>query len=106
MNYENNEREAGGKMTKYWVIAPYEANLPAFEKVWQFDLVNGVISIGWQELGDISTLDKDELRDRYQEKFAGASPGTITRTVNMLWNFFHGIKEGDIVLARKGTKKL
>lgn len=93
-------------MSRYWVIAPYEVNLPAFEKVWQFDLANGVISIGWHELGDISALDKDELRAAYQEKYSGTNPGSITRTVNMLWNFYHEISEGDIVLARKGTKKL
>jgi hypothetical protein len=33
-------------MTQYWVIAPYEANLPAFEKVWQFDLTQGTSLAG------------------------------------------------------------
>ena len=28
-------------MSRFWVIAPYEANLPAFDIVWQFDLANG-----------------------------------------------------------------
>jgi restriction system protein len=93
-------------MTRYWVIAPFESNLPMFERVWQFDLANGVISIGWHELGDVSSLTKDELRTKYEEKFGSTNPGTVTKTVNMLCNFFHEIKEGDIVLARKGTKKL
>ncbi len=94
-------------MTRYWVIAPYEATVPTtFEKVWQFDLTNGVISIGWHELGDISSFDKDQIRATCEEKYGGANPGTVTKIVNMLWNFFHEIKDGDMVVARRGTKKL
>ena len=51
-------------MTRYWVIAPTKSNPPElFEKVWQFDLSNGLISIGWRELGDVSKMSKDTLSD-------------------------------------------
>ncbi len=94
-------------MTRYWVIAPYEATLPEiFEKVWQFDLANGVISIGWSELGDISNYEKEKLRVACEEKYPNTISASITRIVNMLWNFYREMKENDIVIARRGTKKL
>jgi len=49
-------------MPEYWIIAPYHADKPAiWERVWQFDLQAGVISIGWSQLGYISQLSKHDL---------------------------------------------
>lgn len=40
-------------MPRYWVIAPVESKPPElFDKVWQFDLANHLITIGWTEPGD------------------------------------------------------
>ncbi len=88
-------------MIRYWVIAPY-ANVPeVFEKVWQFDLANEIISIGWKELGDFSSLTKSDLRAAMHKAYDGN-----TRGLNMLWDFYHSIRAGDIVIARKGRKKI
>lgn len=39
-------------MPGYWIIAPVESDPPDFfNKVWQFDLENNTISIGWGEGG-------------------------------------------------------
>ena len=47
-------------MPRYWVIAPVESKPPElFDKVWQFDLVNNLISIGWKQLGDVSKMSRD-----------------------------------------------
>ncbi len=93
-------------MTRYWVIAPYEATDLKFDQVWQFDLENGVISVGWQELGDISEYDQEKLKSAYEKLNPNAPSRTVTRTVNMLWNFYHEIARGDIVVARRGTKRI
>jgi hypothetical protein len=46
-------------MSRYWVIAPVEAKNPQlFDNVWQFDLANNLISIGWSEVGNISTMSR------------------------------------------------
>lgn len=93
-------------MPRYWVVAPFK-NKDFFEQVWQFDLANGVISIGWSDLGDISAYpDKASLRSVYEEKYYTRNSGSITRTVNMIWNFYHEIEKGDVILARRGTKQL
>ncbi len=93
-------------MTRYWVIAPYEAADSKFDDVWQFDLKNGVISIGWESLGDIFDYDQAQLKAAYERTFPGDIPGNVTRKVNMLWNFYHEIAVGDIVIARRGTKRI
>jgi len=49
-------------MSRCWVIAPFESKKPEiFDKVWQFDLANSLISIGWSELGDVSTMSREQL---------------------------------------------
>lgn len=82
----------------YWAIAPYEsANVPFFEKVWQFDLQNNVISIGWGELGDISAMDRQTLSSEIKEIWPDSQ-----RAEGMIWSFWHVIKPGDVILARQG----
>ncbi len=86
---------------RYWVIAPFDSTIrDIWEKVWQFDLTHNVISVGWRELGDISAYDEGELRNAIERQYGN------TRSFNMLWDFYHSIKEGDIVIARKGRKKI
>ena len=89
-------------MTKrYWVIAPFDStNREIWEKVWQFDLAHNVISIGWRDLGDISAYNESELKSAYEHEY-----GT-TQSWNVLWKFYHSIKKGDVVMARKGRKKI
>lgn len=49
-------------MTRYWVIAPVESKpRELFDQVWEFDLANNVISIGWAQLGDVSVMAQEEL---------------------------------------------
>ena len=93
----------------YWAIAPYSADEPdEWRQVWDFNLANGVISIGWEALGDISALDEQRLRAAIDHKWPDpdTSPGARGQYFRMLWDFFHSIKVGDVILARQGTKKL
>jgi restriction system protein len=85
--------------TQYWVIAPFDStNRDIWEKVWQFDLAHNVISVGWRDLGDISGYDEEKLRSAMEQEYDS------TRSFNMLWDFYHNVKVGDIVIARKGRK--
>ena len=88
-------------MTRYWVIAPFDSTLSqVWEKIWQFDLANAIISVGWGEIGDPSILSESELRTAIQQAYGH------TRSFNMLWDFYHSIQVGDIVVARRGRKKI
>lgn len=94
-------------MPRYWVIAPFEAK-PAelFEKVWQFDLANSLISVGWNQLGDISKLSRSQLSAAVASEYADKPPSTKALFANMLWTFYHEISPGDFVIARRGQKIL
>ncbi len=96
-------------MTNYWIIAPYEYDVShpgKWEEVWAYDLTNNVISIGWGELGDISGLDKEELGTAVAQMYPQLKSQAQTQVTNMVWDFFNTIKPGDIVIARKGTKRI
>ncbi|NLF07369.1 MAG: DUF1016 family protein [Pirellulaceae bacterium] len=94
-------------MPRYWVIAPVESKpTDLFNKVWQFDLANNLISIGWNQLGDVSKLNREEIAAAVVSAYPEKPAGTIGLYVNMLWAFYHNISPGDYVIARRGQKTL
>ncbi|MDY0357009.1 MAG: endonuclease NucS [Sedimentisphaerales bacterium] len=94
-------------MPRYWVIAPVECKPPElFDRVWQFDRANDLISIGWHELGDISRMSRDELDGAVAATYPDKPRQTKALYGNILWTFYHEIKPGDYVVARRGRKIL
>jgi hypothetical protein len=92
-------------MTKYWVIAPYDSTkAEVFDEAWHYDLRNGTIAVGWRQLGDVSKLDQSQLRARYKEVFGDTR--MLAKDCNTIWRFHHEISPGDVVVARRGTKKV
>ncbi len=91
-------------MPRCWVIAPVGSKpSELFDKVWQFDVANNLISIGWSELGDISMMSWETLSDAVAVAYPNNAKGHI---VNTLWAFYHDIVPGDFVIARRGRKIL
>ena len=93
----------------YWAIAPCSADPPEeWEQIWKFDLANGVISVGWEDLDDISSLDKQSLRKAIDRTYPDPETAAQARGqyFGMLWNFFHEIRLGDVVIAGQGRKKI
>jgi 5-methylcytosine-specific restriction enzyme B len=95
-------KKIGGKPRKinYWKIAPGESG-------WNWDNCrkNGFIAIGWEKLGDVSKLNRDEfneLRDRLVAENADWKKGGA----NQVWTFAHSIKAGDQIVANRGTKEV
>jgi restriction system protein len=94
-------------MPRYWVIAPVESKPPElFDKVWQFDLANNLISIGWKELGDVSKMNHEELSKIIALTYPDKPPQTKGLYANMIWAFYHEVGPGDFVIARRGLKTL
>lgn len=90
---------------RYWVIAPYDSTKKdIWEKVWEFDLSNNTIAIGWNKLGNISSYNEEKLREVIQEKYSDKNKAWKTWSFNSMWNFWQNIKVGDTIVARKGTK--
>lgn len=94
-------------MSRYWIIAPVESK-PAelFEKVWQFDLANNLISIGWKELGDVSKESREELLLKVASTYPDKPQQTKGLYTNMLFSFYNEIEIGDFVIARRGRKSI
>lgn len=94
-------------MPRYWVIAPVGSKPPElFDKVWQFDLANGLISIGFKQLGDVSTMSRDVLYESVASSYPDKPAATHGLFINMIWAFYHEIVPGDFVIARRGRKTL
>jgi restriction system protein len=94
-------------MPRYWVIAPIEVKpTERFDKVWQFDVANNLISIGWSQLGDVSKMSQESLREAVAATFPLKPPATQSLYANMIWAFYHEIAPGDFVIARRGRKTL
>jgi restriction system protein len=94
-------------MPRCWVIAPVESKPPElFDKVWQFDLANNLISIGWRELGDVSKMTREQLSQAVAKTYPDRPPHTKALIGNMIWAFYHEIAPGDFVIARRGRKTL
>ena len=90
-------------MPRYWVIAPHEASQPAvYEAAWQYAQQRGRISIGWADLGDVSHLSEADLKERIRATH-GDKPSLVS---SYFWRFYHGVSEGDLVIARRGTKTI
>jgi len=85
---------------KYWIIAP--GRQATFWDEWQKE---GIISIGWDKLGDLSQYkSKDEIVQKLQELEEGNE--SKDKAAFMVHAFHKSIQQGDIVFVKKGTKKL
>jgi len=83
----------------YWKIAPGEE---AFN--WDNCRENGFIAIGWDELGDLSGLSKEEF-DQLNKEVAEKEDWSV-KGPEQLWTFINDIQIGDKIIANKGTKKI
>ena len=94
-------------MPRYWVIAPVESKPPElFDKVWEFDLANNLLSIGWKQLGDVFTMSRQQLSEMIAKSYLDKPQQTKGLFVNMIWAFYHEISPGDQIIARRGRKTL
>jgi hypothetical protein len=92
---------------QYWVIAPWINSEPErFARVWQDNLANRFISIGWHELGDVSSLNRQQLRDLIERTYPNDRPGSHTACLGMMWSFYHAIQVGDIIVAKRGVMEI
>ncbi len=92
-------------MLRYWIIAPIETEPRAqFDRVWQFDLDNEAISIGWAKLGDVSAMKRQELAEAVKVAYPEKPSTAVGLCANMIWNFYNQIKPDDMVVARRGRK--
>lgn len=83
----------------YWKLSPEKKG-----RLWPTWRDGGFVSIGWNELGDLSGVDKAEF-DRRVDKVRETHPTWKRRGLEQVWKFA-GIKVGDRVIANLGTKRV
>lgn len=89
------------RQPKTWIYAPGEG-----AEIWQDCQSNGIMSIGWAEVGDLSLFDtKEELDKAYDETFPNSETSN-TNSKLCLWEFSHVVNEGDVVFAKDGRYKI
>ncbi|MDL2226918.1 EVE domain-containing protein [Deltaproteobacteria bacterium OttesenSCG-928-M10] len=88
-----------GESIKYWIYAPGRDAM-----LWNQYLEQGVIGLGWNEIGDLSHYDsKSNIRAALEQTYDGASS---IQSANMLWAFSREMNIGDIVYVKKGRSKV
>ena len=88
---------------RYWVIAPYSSEKSEFDKIWEYDVKNETIAIGWAKLGNVSKMNEEKLKTKIKEVYPKK---TTSHTFNSIWKFYHEVGIGDVIIARKGRKKI
>lgn len=63
-------------------------------------LKKNYIGLGWDELGDLSTLkaDREAFKAKVAECYPDKKPGAIPNIAGQLYRFVHEMKDGDIVV--------
>lgn len=84
---------------RYWKISPGEN---AFK--WEDSRDDGYISVGWDEIGDVSEITREEFDERVNE-VRTAHPDWTKEGMEQVWKFAQ-IKEGDRIVANKGTSEV
>ena len=84
---------------RYWKISPGE-------EAWNWDACRdgGFIAIGWDELGDLSGLNRKEYDKRWTE-IAPQKDGWAKTPSYQVWSFVN-LREGDKIIANEGTTQV
>lgn len=86
---------------KIWAIALGEGG-----RLWNESYEKGIISIGWDQLGDLSAYkSQDEVMAKFTE-IRGVDGTTPSNDSLCCYQFVHEMKAGDLVIAKIGRKKI
>ncbi|NJN71779.1 MAG: AAA domain-containing protein [Limnothrix sp. RL_2_0] len=84
-----------------WKVSPGEKAW-----FWKECKRGGFISIGWEELGDISLVSQDLFEKKSKEIIQLSNGNRTQQALNQVWKFAKEIKRGDKILANRGTKEI
>ncbi len=84
---------------RYWKIAPGEN-----ASKWDACRDGGYLSVGWEELGDVSGITREEFDERV-DVVKEVHPDWTKEGMEQVWKFVQ-IREGNRVIANKGTSEV
>lgn len=85
---------------RYWIYAP-GSNSSKWEEFYS----QGIMGIGWDELGDLKQYPSKEAMKAKMKEMYGAEY-SYTNSALATWQFANEIKVGDIVYAKRGMRKV
>jgi len=93
---------------QYWIATPWFGDdyLKTFQQVWDYDKENQTLAVGWSKMGNVSKLSHEQMIDRAEKVYPKYKERSRTSIVNSLWQFHRKIQVGDIVLVRRGRKRI
>ena len=84
------------KTTRYWIYSPGDN-----ASIWDECYNNGIMAIGWDEIGDLSLYDsKDAMKQAMKDNIDPSL--SYMNVAHATWQFVHDMKPGDVVFAKKG----
>lgn len=86
---------------RVWLYAPGEN-----ASQWERCLKEGVMALGWDEMGDYSRFASKEEILAEMRKVYNKPKGKFMNDTLALWEFVHQVKPGDTVFAKKGLYKI
>lgn len=85
---------------RYWLYAAGDGSVN-----WEKDYAEGIMAIGWDDLGDLMQYStKEDMRSKMKELYGDNS--SYKNQVHATWQFANSIKPGDIVFVKKGRKEI
>lgn len=95
------ESTTGKESKRYWIYTPGNNG-----DKWDEFYNQGIIAIGWDELGDLSQFTTKEEVEAELRKISGQIEIKKTNDALANWQFKHEINIGDIIIAKKGQTVL
>ena len=95
------ELEVDDSGRKIWAIALGEGG-----RLWNESFEQGIISIGWDELGDLSQYDSKEAISSRLAESRGEAGRVPSNDALCCFQFTRQMKVGDLVVAKIGRKKI
>lgn len=86
---------------RYWLFAPGEN-----ASRWERCLKDGIACIGWEELGDLSMYASEQDIQAAMKAYYNGKSSNFKNDVRATWDFCHQLKVGDIIIAKRGRKRI